>query len=200
VVFTDLDRFARAMKDQTGDIESARWAFYEGRWGFVAPGYGVMGVSTLTVRHEDRPDVSYDWELGTVQSGGTSYRWEGYLLLRARNLGFIGPALRAAYLPRQRVRGAPTVGEFVIVVPEGSACQMTQGIPCERGYEGEVHYGVLAGLRPNWGEGGNDTLLFRAFATWGLENRLFGTQVFQQPLQILVAYMAHLDLSGEGGS
>jgi hypothetical protein len=193
VTFTDLDRDARAMKDQTNDVQSARWAFYEGRWGFVWPGYDFMGVSTFAARHDGRPDVSFDWENGTVESRGWNYRWEGYLLLRGRNLGFIGPALRALYVPRLRVPHATTIGPYEVVVPEGSACQSNERIPCDRRYEFEFHYGVLAGLRPNWGPG-PDTLLVRAYATWGLDNPLFGTHLFHQPLQILVAYMASIDL------
>jgi hypothetical protein len=201
VVFTDLDRFARAMKDQKGDVEVARWAFFEGRWGFVWPWYGFLLFSTLTARHEERPDVSYDWELGTVQSGGTSFRAEAYFLFRDRQLGFIGPALRGAYLPRHRVPsvgGAATIGPHDVIVPAGSACQEDEGIRCERVYEPELHYGLLAGIRPSW-DGGNDTLLLRAYAAWGLDGRrLFGTHLFKQPLQILVAYMANIELSGGG--
>jgi hypothetical protein len=195
--FLDLDRFARTLKDQHGDVAHAAWPFYEARWGFLWPSYGFMGVSTLAARYEPRPDVSYDWDVGTVLSGGFNYRWEGYLLLRERNLGFIGPAVRVLYVPRQHVPGNPTIGQFEVVVPEGTACQANEGIPCRRTYEAEFHYGLLAGLRPNW-YGGNDTLLVRAYATWGLENRLFGTHTFRQPLQILVAYIANLDLAGGG--
>jgi hypothetical protein len=120
-------------------------------------------------------------------------RWEGYLLLRERNTGFIGPAFRALYVPRDRVQGSPTIGPYEVVVPDGSACQMNEGIPCHRVYEFEFHYGILAGLRPNWGDG-DDTFLVRAYATWGLNNTLFGTHTFRQPLQILVAYMANIEL------
>jgi hypothetical protein len=191
--FADLDRTARAAKDAHADVGSARWPFFEGRWGFLWPAYGFMGVSTLAVRHDDRPDVSYDWENATVSSHGSTYRWEGYFLFRERNTGFIGPALRALYLPRHRVEGNPTLGPYEVIVPEGSACQMNEGIPCHRRYEFEFHYGVLAGLRPSWGAG-TDTLLLRIFAAWGLDNRLFGTHSFRQPLQILVAYMANIEL------
>jgi len=198
ITFTDLDRFARSIKDQRGDVGEASWGFYEGRWGFLWPAYGFLGVSTLSARHEDRPDVSYDWELGTVSGSGWSYRWEGYFLFRERNTGFIGPALRGLYLPRQRVRGRAVIGDFRVIVPAGSACQRGEGIPCEREYEPELHYGLLAGIRPSW-YGGNDALLVRVYASWGLdEHRLFGTHLFGQPLQILVAYIANLELSGEG--
>ncbi|HVW29317.1 MAG TPA: hypothetical protein VHC69_28315 [Polyangiaceae bacterium] len=198
IVFTDLDRIARAFKDQNGDVGHAEWPFFEGRWSFYWPAYGFTGVSTLTARYDARPDVSFDWELGTVQSHGLSYRWDGYFLFRERNLGFAGPALQAVYVPRQRVVGAPTIGDFLVVVPEGSACQMNEGVPCRRRYEAELHYGFVAGLQPGWG-GGTDTLLVRAYAAWGLdEGRLFGTHAFHQPLEILVAYIANIELSGGG--
>lgn len=191
--FVDLDRSARALKDQNGDFESKAWPFYEGRWGFIWPAYHFMGSSTIAARYDGRPDVSFDWENGTVSSSGWNFRWETYLLLRERNTGFIGPAFRALYLPRNRVQGTPTIGTYDVVVPGGSACQMDEGIPCERGYEFEFHYGIVAGLRPNWVDTG-DTFLVRAYATWGLDNRLFGTQAFRQPLQLLVAYMAEIEL------
>jgi hypothetical protein len=198
VVFTDLDRIARAWKDQNGDVGHAEWPFYEGRWSFFWPAYGFTGVSTLTARYDARPDVSFDWELGTVLSHGMSYRWDGYFLFRDRNLGFAGPALQVVYVPRQRVIGSPTIGDFVVVVPEGSACQMNEGVLCRRRYEGELHYGLVAGLQPSWG-GGNDTLLVRAYAAWGLDDRrLYGTHTFHQPLEILVAYIANIELSGGG--
>jgi hypothetical protein len=196
VTFTDLDRIARAWKDQNGDVRHAEWPFWEGRWSFYWPAYGFTGVSTLTARYDARPDVSYDWELGTVLSHGMSYRWEGYFLFRERNLGFAGPALQAVYVPRQRVSGNPTIGDFEVIVPDGAACQMNEGVPCRRRYEGELHYGVVAGIQPSWG-GGNDTLIVRAYAAWGLdERRLFGTHTFHQPLQILVAYIANIELGG----
>ncbi|HEX4338992.1 MAG TPA: hypothetical protein VH062_23960 [Polyangiaceae bacterium] len=196
VTFTDLDRIARAWKDQNGDVGHAEWPFWEGRWSVYWPAYGFTAVSTLTARYDARPDVSYDWELGTVLSHGVSYRWEGYFLFRERNLGFIGPALQAVYVPRQRVVGTQAIGDFEVLVPPGSACQMNEGIPCRRGYEGELHYGLVAGLQPSWG-GGNDTLIVRAYAAWGLDDaRLFGTHQFHQPLQILVAYIANLELGG----
>jgi hypothetical protein len=191
--FVDLDRSARATKDQMGDVRSGAWPFYEVRWGFVWPAYNFMGVSTVAARHDGRPDVSFDWENGTVSGHGWHSRWETYLLFRERNTGFIGPAFRALYLPRNRVVGNPTVGTYDVVVPEGSACQMTQGIPCWHKYEIEFQYGVLAGLRPNWNDAG-DTLLIRVFSTYGLDNSLFGTHTFRQPIQILVAYMADIEL------
>lgn len=70
---------------------------------------------------------------------------------------------------------------------------MAEGIPCERRYELELQYGVLAGLCPGWGHG-TDAFLVRAYATWGLDDRLFGMQVLHQPLQLLVAYMASVEL------
>jgi len=74
VTFLDLDRIARAMKDQHGDVAHAAWPFYEGRWGFVWPGYGFMGVSTLSARYEPRPEVSYDWDVGTVVEAAAQHR------------------------------------------------------------------------------------------------------------------------------
>jgi hypothetical protein len=193
--FTDLNRAARASKDQYGDVQSGAWPFYEGRWGFVWPGYGFMGVSTLTAHYEARPDMSYDWQTSTVYSGGLSFRWEGYFLLRDRNAGFIGPALRVLYVPRDHVERATTVGAFDVVVPEGIACRHDEGVPCRRAYEAEAHYGIVAGLRPRWSEArGADTLLVRVYAAWGLNEPSFGNHVLQAPLDILVAYTANIDL------
>ena len=191
--FVDLDRSARAMKDQNADVGTAGWAFYEGRWGFLWPGYGFMGVSTLAGRYDERPDVSYDWENATVYSSGWSFRWEGYFLLRERNTGFIGPALRVLHVPRHRVEGSPTVGPYRVIVPEGSACQVTEPVACRRTYESELAYGVVAGLRPSW-KNADDTLLVRVYAAWGLDERLFGLHTFRQPLQIQVAYMTRIEL------
>jgi hypothetical protein len=39
----------------------------------------------------------------------------------------------------------------------------------------------------------------RLYAAWGLDDRrLFGTHTFHQPLEILVAYIANLELGGGG--
>jgi hypothetical protein len=190
--FVDLDRSARALKDENGDIQSATWLFYEARWGFLWPGDGFMGVSTLAVRYEGRPNVSYDWENATVYSRGWHVRWEGYFLLRERNTGFAGPALRVLCVPRHRVIGNPTIGPYQVVVPEGSACQTNEGIGCQRKYEAELHYGVLAGLRPSWST--DDAFLVRVYAAWGLDERLFGLHTFRTPLEIQVAYMASVEL------
>ncbi len=191
--FNDLTRTARAIKDQNSDTLQKSWAFYEGRWGFVWPAYNFMGVSNLAFRHDGRPDVSYDWENGTVMNGGWNIRWEGYALFRARNFGFIGPAVRLLYVPRNRVKGeGVTMGGFN--VPDGSACVASEQLTnCKRTYEFEAQYGILMGFRPNW-VGSNDTFLLRAYTTLGQKNDLFGTQVFRQPLQLLFAYMVDFDL------
>lgn len=193
--YLDLNRTARAVKDQNADVRTDQWAFYEGRWGFFTPAPHFMGVSTLALRHEARPDVSYDWVNGTVYNGGWHLRWEGYLLLRDAKRGFIGPALRALYVPRNRVEGSPAARTLPggVIVPEGSACQTSEALNCEEKHEFEFHYGILAGVRPSWVTS-SDLLLFRAYATWGFGNDLFGTHTFRQPLQILMAYMVDIDL------
>jgi hypothetical protein len=192
--FNDLDRNARAFKDQNADVKHDSWGFYEGRWGFLWPAYNFMGVSNLAFRHDGRPDVTYDWENGTVLNGGWNIRWEGYALFRSRNIGFIGPAFRAMYVPRNRTKGSYTIPTSGYIVPAGSACQADEPIPnCYETHEFEFQYGILAGLRPNWVTS-TDTFLIRAYTTWGLNNKLFGTQTFRQPLQILVAYMFDIDL------
>lgn len=188
----DLDRDARALKDQNADVGIAHWNFYEGRWGFVWPAYNFMGVSNLAVRWDGRPDVTYDWENGTVYNGGVNVRWEGYALLRERNTGFIGPAFRAMYVPRNRVQGDQVLPSGAIV-PDGSACQDSERLKCSHVHEFEFQYGILAGLRPNW-TASPDTFLIRAYTTYGFHNQLFGTQVFRAPIQILVAYMVDIDL------
>lgn len=198
--FTDLDRDARAMKDQNADVKSKTWAWYEARWGFLWPGYHFMGVSTFAARWEGRPDVTYDWVNATVMNGGWNFRWEGYALFRERNWGFIGPAFRALAVPRNRVPADYTILGTGVNVPEGAACQPNIGIVrqgtgpiCVERYEFEFHYGVLAGLRPNWVDS-SDIFLIRAYTTWGLNNKLFGVQTFRQPIQLLFAYMVDIDL------
>jgi hypothetical protein len=191
--FGDLDRDARSTKDQNADVGHASWPFVEARTGFLWPGYGFLGVSTLAARYDARPDVSYDWENATVQSRGVSYRWESYLLFRERNTGFIGPALRVYEVPRNRVPGPETIGPYRVVVPENSACQMDEGIPCRRVHELELHYGVVAGTSPGWGNG-DDAFLVRVYGAFGLDERLFGTHTFRAPLQIQVAYQAWVEL------
>ncbi len=193
--FLDLNRSTRTLKDQNGDVKHDAWTYYEGRWGLVTPAPNFMGSSTLALRQENRPDVTYDWVNGTVYNGGLHLRWEGYFLLRDKKRGFIGPALRALYVPRNRVVGssAERTLESGVVVPADSACQKGEGLRCSEKYEFEFHYGILAGTRPNWVTS-TDLLLVRAYATWGLGNELFGTHTFRQPLQILVAYMVDIDL------
>jgi hypothetical protein len=194
VGFPDLNADARAMKDQNADTQTAAWPWYEARWGFLWPAYNFMGSSTFALRHDGRPDVSYDWEGATVYNGGLHLRWEGYALFRDRNTGFIGPALRAFYVPRNRIRGDVNTPAGT-VLQDGSSCQpdVVPNQLCVETYEFEFHYGVLAGIRPNWVKS-SDLLLVRSYATWGLGNPLFGTHFFRQPLQILVAYMVDFNL------
>jgi hypothetical protein len=193
-LFTDLHRDARAVKDQRSDVSTKAWGYYEGRWGFVWPGYNFTGVSNLAARHDGRPDVTYDWENGTVLNGGWNFRWEGYLFFQSRKAGFIGPALRALLVPRNRTK-ADFMTPSGLILPSGSACQpgVVPNLECFGVHEFEFHYGIIAGLRPNW-VSSSDTLLFRAYTTLGLGNKLFGTQVFRQPLQLLFAYMVDIDL------
>jgi hypothetical protein len=193
--FNNLDRNARSVKDQNADEFEKGWAYYEARWGFVWPAYNFTGVSTFAARHDGRPNETYDWENGTVLNGGWNFRWEGYAFFQGRNFGFIGPALRALVVPRYRTKGDFTAPGGN-TLPDHSACQpgAVEGLSCYNTHEFEFHYGIIAGLRPNW-VSSNDTFLFRAYAAWGLDDRkLFGTQVFRQPIQILFAYMVDIDL------
>jgi len=193
--YLDLHRTARAVKDKNTDVETDKWMYYEGRWGLVTPADPFMGVSTLALRYENRPDVTYDWVNATVLNGGWPLRWEAYTLLRSKKLGFIGPAFRAMVVQRNRARGpvADRTLQSGVVVPTDSSCQAGENIRCIGTYEFEFQYGILAGTRPSW-VSSNDTLLIRAYTTWGLDNDLFGTHTFRQPLQILVAYMVDIDL------
>lgn len=195
--FTDLTLDARAQKDANDDQQHKAWPFYEFRWGFLWPGNHFMGVSTLAARHEGRPNESFDWENGTVLNGGWNARWEAYALLRERNIGFIGPAVRAMYVPRNRIDTGNTAfstegagGPAGLYLPPGSSCQpgVVVGLPCVVKHEFSFQYGFLAGMRPNW-VANSDTLLVRVYTTAGLKDNLFGTQAFRLPLQILVAYM-----------
>jgi hypothetical protein len=192
--YTDLTRDARATKDQNIDILSKRWAWYEFRWGFVWPAYNFLGVSNLALRHDGRPDVTYDWENGTVLNGGWHVRWEGYAFFRERNTGFIGPAFRALYVPRNRVTARDPAAVDEATLPNKSACQkgVVPGIACNEVREFELQYGIIAGIRPNWTVS-PDTFLIRVYTTYGLNNQLFGTHVFRFPIQILVAYMVDID-------
>ena len=56
--FVNLDRDARAVKDAHGDVGTAHFAFFEGRLGFLWPAYNFLGISTFTLHHDDRPNVS----------------------------------------------------------------------------------------------------------------------------------------------
>jgi hypothetical protein len=189
--FFDLSRDARVVKEEQTDVAEASWPFYEARWGFLWPVDHFLGVSTLAARYEARPDVSYDWDLGTVLNGGWHARWEGYALFRDAHVGFAGLALRALAVPRNRVPAAQTLGSGAIV-PAESACQATNAeVLCVRRYEPELQYGVLAGLRPLW-VGSMDVLLVRAYTTFGFDNELFGLHLFRAPLQLLVAYMVDI--------
>lgn len=194
VGYSDLHRDARAAKDENADVRSDRWFWYEGRWGFVTPAPHFMGVSTLAARHDGRPNVTYDWENATVLNGGWHWRWEGYALLRDARLGFIGPALRALYVPRNRTRGDVRT-KSGLLLSNDSACQpdVVEEATCVRAYEFEFQYGILAGIRPNWVDS-SDLFLVRAYTTAGLKNELFGTHLFRYPLQLLVAYMVDVDL------
>jgi hypothetical protein len=190
----DLNRDLRSVKDQNTDVKSKSWAWYEARWGFLWPSYNFIGVSNLAARHEGRPDVTYDWENATVLNGGWNFRWEVYLFFRARNVGFIGPAFRTMLVERNRTKGE-SMTPSGLALPDNSACQpgAVMGVTCYGTHEFEFQYGIIGGLRPNW-VSSTDTFLFRAYTTYGLNNDLFGTQVFRQPIQLLFAYMVDIDL------
>jgi hypothetical protein len=193
--FKDLTLDARALKDQNVDVKADRWPFYEARWGFVWPAYNFLGVSNLAFRWDGRPDETYDWENGTVLNGGLNIRWEGYAFFRERNTGFIGPALRAMYVPRNRVTGRLPGALDESALPNNSACikGVVNLVTCDTKHEFEFHYGIIAGLRPNWTVS-PDVFLIRFYTTYGFSNNLFGTQVFRAPIQLLVAYMVDIDL------
>jgi len=193
-LFSDLTRAARIAKEQSKDTGVERWPFVEGRWGFVVPGYGFTGLSNLTLRYDGRPDVSYDWEMATVMNGGLGLRWEGLALFRARNLGFLGPALRVLAVPRNRTRG-DLVTSSGTLLPDGSACQrgVVPGLACDEVREVEVHYGLAGGHRGNW-ISPHDTLLLRVYTTWGLGEDLFGNHLIRLPLHLQLAYLVEVEL------
>ena len=195
--YADLTREARRQKDHNADVSDGRWPFFEGRVGFIWPAQGFILVSTAALRHEDRPDVSYDWVNGTPMNGGFHMRWETYGFFRNPSVGFIGPALRVLNVPRNRLSSdiqldVPGVG-LAQPVSEGDACQNSPGIPCNEEREFEVHYGFIGGLRTNWITNG-DVFLTRVYTTLGQDNDLFGTHVFGWPIQILVAYQVDVEL------
>jgi hypothetical protein len=191
--FFDLDRGARRVKDQNTDVGKAGWLFYEARAGFLWPAQNFMGVVNLAARHSGRGDVTYDWENATVMNGGWHLRGEGYALLRHRKAGFAGLAVRALFVPRNRVPHDVTVPATGTRLPGGSACQAYNvRIPCVRSYEFELSYGVLAGWRPGLTET-SDVLFVRALTTLGLRNELFGTHALGAPLQLLFAYMFNIE-------
>jgi hypothetical protein len=177
--FTDLTLDARAIKDKNDDQQHKGWPWYEFRWGFAWPAYNFVGSSMLALRHDGRPSESYDWENGTVLNGGWNLRWEGYALFHARNVGFIGPAVRVMYVPRNRIDTPANTAAATpsgIYLPPDSSCQpgVVPGLGCVVKHEAELHYGFVAGLQPNWAANG-DTFLIRVFTTAGLKNDLFGT-------------------------
>jgi len=205
--FSDLHRDARAVKDQNADVKEDLWTWYEGRLGFVAPGYNFMGVSTAGLRVENRPDMSFDWANGTLANGGWHLRWETWALFRDRNTGFIGPALRFMVVPRNRLTanyGLARKGEGCMPgpgrdvtdptnPPQGSGDPAGPGALCQEKRVPELQYGIMSGIRPSR-VASSDLLVVRLYMTYGLQNRIFGTQTFRQPLQILVGYMVDIDL------
>ena len=192
---TELSRSLRRQKEQNADIEEATWAFAEVRSGFIWPAQDFMLVSSAAVRYEDRPDVSYDWQLATVLDGGLHLRVESYAFFRDDSLGFVGPALRLLNVPRRRLvrdleTDVPTANggtARVRTARVGDACQDAEGVPCEQGRQWELHYGLLGGLHPGWFSH-DDLFLARVYTTWGFDNRLLGTHVFGAPLSLLFAY------------
>lgn len=115
---SELNRKARWLKDLDQDWRQHQWPWYEGRFRLIMPMYQFMGISTLSVRYQNRGfDNAFDWPLSTVFDSGLFGMWESFLVVRDRHLGFAGPAVRVLYLPRG--------GD----------------------YEIDVHYGVLAGTQ-----------------------------------------------------
>jgi hypothetical protein len=177
---TELDRESRWSKDHDYDWGVKRWPWFEGRFRIVAPMYQFMGVSTTQFRYQARgfascdevgnPDcidqrTVFDWATSTVFRDGFIVVNETFLVLRDRDMGFIGPALRVLNVPRG--------------INEGHE---------ER--EWEFHYGVLAGAQV--GPGNRDTVLLRVYTTLGQDEGLFGTQAFRAPIQIVFGYQANI--------
>jgi hypothetical protein len=158
---------ARRQKDTEGDVQVTRYPLAEGRVALYMPLDPLLGLSTLSVRWEDRRDHSFDWETAAVYDSGLSYRWETLLPFHGRRWGFLGPALRVMYLSRTQADG-------------------------EKAWDTDVHYGFVAGTSPDW-VASNDQILVRIYATWGLDNDYFGTHTFHIPMQIVVGYQADID-------
>lgn len=163
-----LNNQLRRDKETDGDSQVTRYPLAEGRVSVFMPLDPLLGLSIFSARWEDRRDNSYDWETATVYNSGMSYRWETLLPFHYRNIGFLGPAFRAMYVNRGQPGGKPAK------------------------WEGELHYGFVAGTSPDW-VASNDQILVRIYATYGLDNDYFGTHTFHIPMQIIVGYQADID-------
>jgi hypothetical protein len=119
---SELNRKARWLKDFDYDWKRHAWPWYEGRLRILAPMDWLFGVTTFSVRYQDRGfDNGFDWALSTVFDRGLIGVSETFLVARGHRWGFAGGACRVLYVPRNDK------------------------------YELDVHYGILAGTQVGTG-------------------------------------------------
>lgn len=118
----ELNRNARVAKDEDDDYFDESWFWAEGRFRVAAPWENVLVLSTLSYRHEERPDATFSWEYKTVYDRGGLLNWESQIFLHHRHVGFIGPTVRLLNVPRNDKRA------------------------------NELQYGIAGGTVPGWSD------------------------------------------------
>ena len=91
------DRVARRKRFIDGDIDSAQWAYGEGRATLSLPfndNFLFNAINTLRVDAAAMPDRTFDWRTGVVRDGGVMLKSDIMFFVKDRDWGAIGPMVQ----------------------------------------------------------------------------------------------------------
>ena len=172
------DRNTRAFRRQADadyDYTTSSIPYVEGRGRFVIPLDDFIMLNTAFWRYEwDRPTNSYDWFNAIPHDAGLTFKYDGTLFYRHPNMGALGPTFRYLRVPASD--GANLITREVYAA------------------------GFLGGLSPGWIKGGGNSdlailqVLFAPFGKKKSVQDLYGQQVYDAPMFLLLVYRAVMDL------
>ena len=164
----------RRQADADGDYTSASIPYAEGRGRFVIPLDDFIMLNTAFWRYEwNRPVNSFDWFNAIPHNEGLTFKYDATLFYRHPDLGALGPTFRYIQVPASN--GPELITRRVYAA------------------------GFLGGLSPGWISGGGTSdlaILQVLFAPFGKKDvqDLYGQQLYQAPMFLLLIYRAVMDL------